>query len=45
MDGGEVADYLSGLLIGDEVATTCTGGDTPVTIIGRGDLAQRYLTR
>lgn len=40
----EVADYLSGLLIGDEVKaglavhSTC---DTP-TVIGRGDLAERY---
>lgn len=39
-----VPDYLSGLLIGDEVkaglATHRTGGNP--TIIGRGDLAERY---
>lgn len=41
--GNEVADYLSGLLIGDEVAQSRQGGQpAPVTIIGRGDLAERY---
>lgn len=42
LDGGEVADYLSGLLIGDEVAAGLSGRSDPVTIIGRGDLAERY---
>lgn len=37
-----IADYLSGLLIGDEVAQGLRGADGPVTIIGRGDLAARY---
>ncbi|WP_295042482.1 2-dehydro-3-deoxygalactonokinase [uncultured Paracoccus sp.] len=40
--GDQIADYLSGLLIGDEVAQGVRDGDGPVTIIGRGDLAQRY---
>lgn len=40
---GAVRDYLSGLLIGDEVAAgLAEHGTTPVTIIGRGDLAERY---
>ncbi|MBC9245294.1 2-dehydro-3-deoxygalactonokinase [Paracoccus sp. 11-3] len=40
----EVADYLSGLLIGDEVAHSVTeDAQRTVTIIGRGDLAERYL--
>lgn len=39
-----IADYLSGLLIGDEVAQEAArAGDLTVTIIGRGDLAERYL--
>ncbi|PZO68256.1 MAG: 2-dehydro-3-deoxygalactonokinase [Paracoccus denitrificans] len=39
----DISDYLSGLLIGDEVAQmAATLSDTPVTIIGRGDLADRY---
>lgn len=43
LDGAEVSDYLSGLLIGDEVAAALAGAEgEPVTIIGRGDLAQRY---
>ena len=33
--------FLSGLLIGDEVAAMAGAGG-PVTIIGRGDLAARY---
>lgn len=40
----EIADYLSGLLIGDEVAHNARDGAGPVTIIGRGDLAARYCT-
>lgn len=39
----EVSDYLSGLLIGDEVAQSVTDAiPESVTIIGRGDLAERY---
>lgn len=37
-----IADYLSGLLIGDEVAHGMRDAAGPVTIIGRGDLAARY---
>jgi 2-dehydro-3-deoxygalactonokinase len=47
MDGlapDHIADYLSGLLIGDEVAQGTRDADSPVTIIGRGDLAARYQT-
>lgn len=39
-----IGDYLSGLLIGDEVAQGARDADGPVTIIGRGDLAARYQT-
>lgn len=40
---GEIADYLSGLLIGDEIrAGLQAAAGLPVTIIGRGDLAGRY---
>lgn len=39
----QIADYLSGLLIGDEVAHGVQDAAAgPVTIIGRGDLALRY---
>lgn len=38
----QIADYLSGLLIGDEVAEGARDASGPVTIIGRGDLAARY---
>ncbi|MTD99991.1 2-dehydro-3-deoxygalactonokinase [Paracoccus sp. YIM 132242] len=38
----QIADYLSGLLIGDEVAQGARDASGPVTIIGRGDLAARY---
>ncbi len=39
----EVADYLSGLLIGDEIrAGLAAGAPERATIIGRGDLAGRY---
>ncbi|SNR54892.1 2-dehydro-3-deoxygalactonokinase [Paracoccus sediminis] len=41
---GHIADYLSGLLIGDEVAHGAQDAAGPVTIIGRGDLAARYQT-
>lgn len=41
---GQIADYLSGLLIGDEVAQGARDASGPVTIIGRGDLAARYQT-
>ena len=40
----QVADYLSGLLIGDEVAQGTRDAGGSVTIIGRGDLALRYQT-
>lgn len=40
--GPHIADYLSGLLIGDEVAAGMSGQSAPVTVIGRGDLAERY---
>ncbi|WP_424934420.1 2-dehydro-3-deoxygalactonokinase [Amaricoccus macauensis] len=38
------ADYLSGLLIGAEIAggQTSMTGEGPVTIVGRSDLADRY---
>ncbi|MCZ0960270.1 2-dehydro-3-deoxygalactonokinase [Paracoccus benzoatiresistens] len=38
----QIADYLSGLLIGDEVAQGARNAGGSVTIIGRGDLAARY---
>lgn len=41
LDGKDIADYLSGLLIGDEVFSTWDGHSS-VIIIGRGDLAERY---
>lgn len=39
-----VADYLSGLLIGSEVAAEAKGRDRaePIRIVGRSDLADRY---
>ncbi|MCF1711133.1 2-dehydro-3-deoxygalactonokinase [Tabrizicola sp. J26] len=41
----EVAEYLSGMLIGEEVRTGLTryGVERPITVVGRGDLAERYL--
>lgn len=42
LEAGEIADYLSGLLIGDEVAAALAKANSKVTIIGRGDLAERY---
>ena len=39
---GSIADYLSGLLIGDEIRAGLEQAAGPVTIIGRGDLAARY---
>lgn len=46
MEGGAVADFLSGLLIGAEIKAAQARGDAtgPVTIIGRSDLADRYET-
>jgi 2-dehydro-3-deoxygalactonokinase len=50
LDPGEVGDWLSGLLIGHEIASAraryCAGRDTglPVRIIGSDALAARYLT-
>ena len=37
-----LADYLSGLLIGAEIADATDGGDSPVHIIGAEALALRY---
>lgn len=42
LKGAEIADYLSGLLIGDEVSAALVSARGPVTVIGRGDLAERY---
>jgi 2-dehydro-3-deoxygalactonokinase len=46
LPGADVAEYLSGLLIGAEVAAGLARhgarGSAPVTVIGRGDLARRY---
>lgn len=42
LPGDQIADYLSGLLIGDEVAHGAQDVGGSVTIIGRGDLAHRY---
>lgn len=42
LEGGDIVDYLSGLLIGDEVTAGLLGHSDQVTIIGRGDLAERY---
>lgn len=41
-----VGDYLSGLLIGEEVRAGIArhGSEMPITVIGRGDLADRYVT-
>ncbi len=41
-----VPDYLSGLLIGHELAsiTDLVSADTPVTVIGSQELASRYVT-
>ncbi|MBU1176708.1 MAG: 2-dehydro-3-deoxygalactonokinase [Alphaproteobacteria bacterium] len=40
----EIADYLSGLLIGEEVRSGVAthSGITEVTVVGRGDLADRF---
>ena len=38
----EVGDYLSGLLIGDEIRAGIASHAGPVTLIGRGDLVDRY---
>ncbi len=44
LPGTMVADYLSGLLIGSEIAAgrRDLAGETSVTIVGRGDLSERY---
>ena len=46
MEGREVADYLSGLLIGAEIRAARLRGDASgiITIVGRSDLADRYET-
>lgn len=42
--GEDVADYLSGLLIGEEIRSELALHDkkTPIGVVGRGDLSQRY---
>ena len=44
MDSSKVADYLSGMLIGAEIAgATCNrSNEDSVTILGRSDLSERY---
>ncbi|MDJ1017055.1 MAG: 2-dehydro-3-deoxygalactonokinase [Paracoccaceae bacterium] len=44
MEPSMVADYLSGMLIGSEIAAELENGDgvAEVTIVGRSDLANRY---
>ena len=42
LEGDDIKDYLSGLLIGDELSAQFPLPEAPVTIIGRGDLAGRY---
>lgn len=42
LEGADIPDYLSGLLIGDEVSQAMQDCSGTVTIIGRGDLAERY---
>lgn len=46
LDPAAVPAYLSGLLIGDEIAdglaAADVGPDTVVTVIGSADLAERY---
>ena len=42
----EASDFLSGLLIGSEIAAALdvASADAPVTLVGRSDLASRYET-
>ena len=44
LESGGVGDYLSGLLIGEEVRAGLArhGSEMPITVIGRGDLVDRY---
>ena len=43
LNGEDIRDYLSGLLIGSEFAGALRDpDDTPLVVIGRGDLAARY---
>ena len=46
LEATEVADYISGLLIGEEIGSALVAGAGQgigrVTIVGRGDLAARY---
>lgn len=46
ISGDMTADYLSGMLIGAEIAAATSEGQEPgsVTIVGRGDLSDRYET-
>ncbi|WP_051431841.1 2-dehydro-3-deoxygalactonokinase [Rhodovibrio salinarum] len=41
---GELPDYLSGLLIGAELADAAGDGSEPVTIVGDSGLVERYRT-
>ena len=44
LESGGVGDYLSGLLIGEEVRAGLArhGSEMPITVIGRDDLVDRY---
>lgn len=42
LSGGSAGDYLSGLLIGAEVAAQGAGSDRPVLLVGAETLAGRY---
>jgi 2-dehydro-3-deoxygalactonokinase len=44
LPGEALADYLSGLLIGAEIAAERKEGDQPVAIVGAAALAERYAT-
>jgi 2-dehydro-3-deoxygalactonokinase len=46
LEPAAVGDYLSGLLIGEEVRAGLArhGSEQPITVIGRGDLVDRYIT-
>ena len=42
LSGASAADYLSGILIGAEVAAQGAGGDRPVILVGAENLGRRY---
>lgn len=46
IDQTSVADYLSGILIGAEISGATNGvvSDSPVVVVGRNDLSDRYKT-